>query len=130
MQHQISIPSEAADRIIGLQGRNIKAMQNIPGITNVKLTPDGLNFNNLTIEGDSQTAIDQVSRMVNKILGNSKRILNNKSRKEHSWTITDSGEVRTPEMVHSLKPPRKGSKKYWRQQDKIKEIIQEQRFKE
>ena len=103
----IDVPSEAAGRVIGKDGANLNALREIEGMAECRLIPDGANSKKLIMQG-SKTAIDEAIRTVNDKIMVSKRQLRNASRKVHSYSLSGSGELRTPAQVHQTgdRPPK------------------------
>ena len=119
---ELPVPSEAIGRILGTQHVHIKMMRQIPNITKVQLVKKSPKLIFLLIEGD----IDAVTDVVNtaqKAINRGQTAFSNQSRAVHSWRPTSTGQILTPREVHKTgeRAPPKGSKKYEREQMRIKE---------
>ncbi len=93
----IRVPSEAISRV----RKSIKPYRRLKGIGNIELRTSELKptEKELHIVGDD-SAIQEMIRDINKIICAAEMSLRNASRKNHSWTLTDGGELLTPREVH------------------------------
>lgn len=95
---EITIPSEAVEHVIGGKRAHIGVVQTTPGLVSCILKATTLNAHTLYLTG-SQQAIDEATAQVNSRIKLARRLLEN-SMREHSWTLTSDGRMRTPREVH------------------------------
>ncbi|KAE9049269.1 hypothetical protein PR003_g3827 [Phytophthora rubi] len=96
---RMKIPAHAVGVIIGKAGVGMQYLKSITGITKCTLKATTLNEQLLTAFGTAE-AIGELQRHVSEKLKFADRQLSNRSRKEHSWTLTKNNNLRTPREVH------------------------------
>ncbi|KAJ3268351.1 hypothetical protein HDV01_003090 [Terramyces sp. JEL0728] len=118
--YSMIIPVEAIGLVVGEQGRNIKGLRKIEGITLVETRNVGLNHFSCEITG-SMDAINMVAMQIEKQIVIARTRLNNQSRQLHSYMPTRGGRILTPDQVHpDAKKAKKYSKKWEYQQSRIR----------
>ena len=121
----LNIPSHAVGTVIGTGGAHIMMLRQMPNIHRVNITDKAANIKIITISG----SVDAVRRVVDKVqlaLRKADKHLSDNSRQVHSWEPTRTGRILASREVHKtgeLKP-QKGSKKYDKEQARIKQVSQ------
>jgi hypothetical protein len=98
IEREIVVPSEAVGRVIGAKGAKIATLRTTPGITVCALEKTALNAHTLRLSG-TEEAVGAVTKEVTELMAIARRQLENSVR-EHSWTLTPDGRMRTPREVH------------------------------
>lgn len=103
-QYSANIHPEAAGRIIGAGGIGLRYIKQTKGIYKATFKRVDLNFHTLLVVG-TEDAVAEVRKLVEFKIGLSTTQLHNKLR-DHSWTLTPDGRMRTPREVHKTGDPR------------------------